>query len=74
MNYYYEECSQNDTFKYIYFIIKSSIFYSIIIMIFVALFIAYGCYLSFHSRHKAAEFGDSFTLLLTYAVEYIIFF
>lgn len=32
----------------------------------------YGFYLAFHSKQKAVEFGDSYSLVLTYTVEYIL--
>lgn len=42
-----------------------------IIVAYVIVFILYGLYLSFQSRQKAKEFGDSYSLLITYIFEYI---
>lgn len=42
-----------------------------IIMGFVVIMLIYGTYLSFQAKQKAMEFGDSYTLLITYVVEYI---
>lgn len=45
-----------------------------ILAAYVIVYILYGLYLSFQSRQKAKEFGDSYSLLITYIFEYILSF
>lgn len=45
-----------------------------ILAAYAIVYILYGLYLSFQSRQKAKEFGDSYSLLITYIFEYILSF
>lgn len=70
VDYYYEECSENDIFVYILFIIIKN---RIITVVYIGLYLFSGLYLSFRKRKISPEFGDSMVLFLSFLVEYIFF-
>lgn len=69
-NSYYEECSDNDTFVYIIFLL---LYYRAVMAIVIGMEILYGLINSIQARKKANEFLDSYMLVVSFVVEYIFF-